>query len=263
MMRDPAVAATLPRSVADARRVESWFYIGVALMMILFNGVAFVPPLFDPSGRSVPLPLTPLVTAHAAVSVAWLLLFLLQAGLVATGRTHVHRRTGALGAVLAVAFVVLGSLSVVEEARRGFDLSGDLGRLPPAPGSVEPRATQLGVLIFFLQFAVLVGVALWYRNRPAIHKRLMLIALLGALTPTPVAHLIGHWLGPQQWAGFLFPVSLAFFLSFALLHDRITEGRVHPVSLCASLVVFGSTALFNVAIIGTGAWRQFSAWLIG
>jgi hypothetical protein len=92
-MGDLAVTAPLPLSAADARRVERWFYIGVGLMMLLLNGVAFAPSLVDSSGRSVPLPLTPLVTAHVAVSVAWLLLFLLQAGLVATGRTHVHRRT--------------------------------------------------------------------------------------------------------------------------------------------------------------------------
>lgn len=261
-MHDGTTALTPSDSMTHARRVDRWFNISVALLMILLNIVAFLPPLVDSPARKVPLPLTPIVAAHAAVSAAWLLLFLLQAGLVATGRTQIHRYTGALGAVLAVAFVVLGSLTVIEEARRGFDLSGDLDRLPPPPGGVEPLATQLGVLIFFLQFAVLVGAALWYRHRPAIHKRLMLIALLGALTPTPVAHLIGHWLGPQQWAGVLFPVSLAFFLSLALLHDRITEGRVHAVSLWASVVVFGSTTLFNVAIIGTGAWRQISAWLI-
>ena len=38
-------------------------------------------------GRSAPLPLTPLVAVHAIVSSAWLLFFLTQATLVATGRT--------------------------------------------------------------------------------------------------------------------------------------------------------------------------------
>jgi hypothetical protein len=261
-MGDPAAAAPAPLSAPDARRIECWFYIGVALMMLVLNAVAFAPSLVDSSGRRVPLPLTPLVTAHAAVSVAWLLLFLLQASLVATGRTQVHRRTGVFGAVLAVAFVTLGSLTVIAEARRGFDLSGDIARLPLPPGGVDLRATQVALLFFFLQFAVLVGAALWYRTRPAVHKRLMLIALLGALTPTPVAHLIGHWLGPQQWAGLLFPVSLAFFLSFVLLHDRVTEGRVHPVSLWGSLALFGSNLLFNIAVLRSDAWRQFSLWLI-
>jgi hypothetical protein len=73
----------------------------------------------------------------------------------------------------------------------------------------------------------------------------MLIALLGALTPTPIAHLIGSWIGPQSWTGLLFPLGVAFFLSIALLHHRITEGRIHPVSLWASLLVFLSNGLFN------------------
>lgn len=260
-MSSPAMAATLSPSREKGRRVERWFYIGIALMMILLNGLAFAPSLVDSSTRKVPLPLTALVIAHVAVSVAWLLLFLLQAALVAAGRTGVHRRMGALGAALAVAFVLLGYFTVVEEARRGFDLSGDIGRLPSPPG-VDLRATQVGLLFFFLQFAVLVGAALWYRKRPAVHKRLMLIGLLGALTPTPVAHMIGHWIGPQQWAVFFFPISLAFFLSFALVHDRVTEGRFHPVSVWASLLVFASSTLFNVAVIGSSTWQQFSAWLI-
>ncbi len=260
-MTEPGILTAIPVSATSARRVERRFYVAVALAMLLFNGVAFAPSLLM-SKRSVPLPLTPLVTAHAVTSVAWLLLFLLQARLVAKGRTDLHRRVGAVGSALAVAFVVLGSLTVIEEARRGFDLSGDLGRLPAPPGLVDVRARQLGVLFFFFEFAVLVGAAFWYRKRPAIHKRLMLIALLGALTPTPVAHLIGHWIGPEQWGNLFFPLSLAVALSVVLFYDRMTEGHIHPVSLWVSLMVFVSTVLFNVGIISSGAWGQFSAWLV-
>src|SRR5262249_12470735 len=90
------------------QRVDRWFYINVALLMILLNFVAFGPSILNPSGRRVPLPFTPLVTAHAIVSVAWLLLFLMQATLIATKRIAVHRRLGMVGPALAAVFVVLG-----------------------------------------------------------------------------------------------------------------------------------------------------------
>jgi uncharacterized membrane protein YozB (DUF420 family) len=239
------------------------FYVAVALMMLGFNAVAFAPQLFDPSLRRMPLPLTPLVTAHAVVSVAWLLLFLSQAGLVATGRTQVHRRVGMLGIGLAVLFVVLGYLTTVSDARRGFDLGGNFDRLPPVPGPFEPAAAQLGVLYLFVQFAVLVGVAFWHRTNPAIHKRLMLVALLGPLVPTPIAHLIGGWIGPQPWANLLFPVGQALILSLVLVHDHVTEGRIHPVSLWACLLVYVSDMIFNFVVIPSASWIRFSDWLVG
>ena len=259
----PEQSTTTPASVSEqhAPKFDRWFYISVGLLMILFNAFAFAPSLIDSSRRNVPLPLTPLVVLHTMVSVAWLVLFLIQATLIANSRRATHRRLGIFGALLAVAFVVLVSLSVVAEARRGFDLSGDIGRLPPVPGTDKLTGT-VGLLLFPFQFAVLVGAALFYRNRPAVHKRLMLIAMLGALTPTPVAHVIGRWIGPQQWAGSIFPLSLLFFLSIAVIHDRIAEGRVHPVSLWVGVLVFVSNMVFTLAIMPTAAWRAFSIWLI-
>jgi hypothetical protein len=202
----------LPASHGRSRKVDRWFYIGVALLMVVLNALAFAPSMIDQSRRNMPLPLSPLVTLHALVSVAWLLLFLTQGTLVATARTAVHRRLGAFGAVLTGAFIVLGYFTVIAQARRGFDLSGDIARLAP-PGTEGDGLAAIGLLFFLFQFTVLVGAALWYRDRPAVHKRLMLLALLGALAPTPLAHLIGHWLAPRPLAGILFPIGALLFLS--------------------------------------------------
>jgi uncharacterized membrane protein YozB (DUF420 family) len=252
---------TLSTPHGQSRKLDRWFYIGVALLMILFNALAFAPSLIDQSRRNVALPLSLLVTLHALVSVAWLLLFLTQATLVATARTPVHRRVGVFGAVLTVAFIVLGYFTVIAQARRGFDLSGDIGRLAP-PGTETVGLAAIGLLFFFFQFAVLVGAALLYRDRPAVHKRLMLLALLGALAPTPAAHLIGYWVAPGPLARILFPVAALFFLPLSALHDKMTEGRVHPVSLWVPLLLVGSGLLFNVGITPSASWRRFAAWLI-
>jgi uncharacterized membrane protein YozB (DUF420 family) len=256
-----ATATVVPVAAERTRQVDRWFYVAVAVLIILFNAVAFGPSILDQSRRNVPLPLTPLVAAHAFVSAAWLFLFLAQTTLVATGWTAIHRRVGIAGAALTVTFVVLGWFTTIEQARRGFDLSGDISRLA-GPQGAGPVEAIVGLLFFVLTFAILVGAALWYRHRPRVHKRLMLLAVLGGLTPTPVAHVIGHWPVLQPWAGVIFPGSLLVFLSLSAIHDRLSEGRVHPVSVWGALLVFVWNALFNVAIVPSAPWREFATWLI-
>jgi hypothetical protein len=91
----------------------------------------------------------------------------------------------------------------------------------------------------------------------------MVVAMLGPLAPTPIAHVIGSWIWPQPWAGLLFPVGQAFLLSLVLVHDKVTEGRIHPVSLWAALLVYGTDMLINYFLVGSGPWIQFSHWLLG
>jgi hypothetical protein len=205
------------------------------------------------------------VTLHAAVSALWLLLFLAQAALAATRRIEVHRRLGMLGAALTLVFVVLGYFTIIGEARRGFDLSGDLSRFTTPEATVsapEILAASVGVLFNFFMFGVLIGAALLYRDRPAVHKRFILLALLGVMTGTPVTHVLGYWFAPQPWLPLMIPLSAVFFLSLSAVHDRITDGRVHPVSIWVPLAIFASFLVFNVVVVPSRSWGQFAAWLI-
>jgi hypothetical protein len=230
-------------------------------MLIVLNILAFAPSLVDPSKRTAPLPLTPLVLLHAVVSVGWLLVFLVQTTLAATSRVTTHRRVGVGGAALSCAVVVLGVLVVMAQARRGFDLSGDIARLP-LPTGVDGLSATIALLFFPVQFGVLVGAALWYRYRPRTHKRLMLFAALAGMTPTPVAHLIGHWVGPQPWADALFPLSALFFVSLIAVYERVTEGRVHPVTLWLGILVVAMERMLTLVVQRTEVWRSFAQWLV-
>lgn len=236
-----------------------WFYVAVTLFVIAFNILSFGPSLMQPTGRRVPLPLTALVVTHAIVAAAWLLVFLAQATLVATGRTSLHRRLGVAGVVLAIALVTTGSMMLIEEARRGHDLSGDL-----VPGGTEvDAAALLAVLNAFVLFGILVAAGLWYRHRrPEVHKRLMLLAVMGPLVGAPLAHLIGHWPALTAMAGLLTPVLTLAFLAAQPLHDRLIRGRMHPVSLWGGVLVFAWFFVFFVVIAPTAAWGQFAEWLV-
>ena len=67
-MAEQATVTIVPAVTERPHRVDRWFYISVALLMILFNVVAFGPSIIDASRRNVSLPLTPLVTVHAVNS---------------------------------------------------------------------------------------------------------------------------------------------------------------------------------------------------
>lgn len=60
----------------------------------------------------------------------------------------------------------------------------------------------------------------------------------------------------------IFTVSLLIFLSFSTIYDRVSERRIHPVSLWVAILVVVWSGLFNGVILPSSAWHQFSMWLI-
>ena len=241
------------RSVSPGRRVDRWFYIGMASATIITGVGGFAPSLVDTTARNAPL--TPLAAGHAIVFLAWLVVFLAQATLAATGRIVVHRRLGTHAVFLAPALVVLGYITAITMARRGVDLSGDLHiKADPLLGLVNP----LGDLLLF---AILVAAGFWYRRRREIHKRLMLFATVGGLMPAPLAHLIGHY--PSLNAVppiILVPLALLLFASAA--HDRVSLGRLHPISLWGAVSIMVWFLLLNVVIGPSTAWHHFAQGLV-
>jgi hypothetical protein len=244
-------------AAAVSRRTGGrWFYVGVTLLVILLNVFSFAPSIVDPSARTVPLPLTFIDLAHALVSVTWLLVFLAQVTLIATGRPAIHRRLGIVGVLLSAALIVVTWFMLVEGARRGFDLSGDL---VPRGTALDP-ATSLAPVNALLPIGVLVGGAVWYRRRPAMHKRLMMLALLTS-TGAPIAHLVGHWPALRPYP-VINPISGLLLLSLLAIHDRVSERRIHPVSLWGAVGVFAWLTVFFVVIVPTSAWRDFADWSV-
>jgi hypothetical protein len=237
------------------RRAEGRFYFGMAMVAVVIAMAGFGPAAVDTASRRAPLTLA--VAAHGAVFGAWLLLFLTQAILVPKGRIDVHRQLGYAGVVLAVLMVISGYTTAVAMARRGYDLSGDL---------IQATSDPLALLVFQLgdlvSFSVLVGVAVWYRHRSDIHKRLMLLATLGALMPAALAHIIGHSPVLREIRAPIILIPLIMLLFAGAVHDRLSRGRIHPVSLWVPIALF-IWANLRAAVIGpSDAWHKFAAWLI-
>jgi hypothetical protein len=247
---------TSSATVQVARRptVDRWFYIGMAICTFITIVLGFAPSLINTAARKAPL--TPLAAAHGIVSAAWLLIFLAQTTLVATRRIPVHRRLGEAAMFLAPVMIVVGYMAAITMVRRGFDLSGDLHI------EADPLLRLVNPLGDLLLFTILLAAGYLYRHRSDVHKRLMLLATVGGLMPAPLAHLIGHFPRLNAMPPPIILVPLTLFLFASAVYDRVSLGRVHPVSLWVAAASFVWFLLLNIAIGPSAAWHHFAAWLV-
>lgn len=243
-LRDERVLDPTSRTRRTGHGLYAW--VAVAAALIIFAGFARTFYLRSISGAP---PLSSLLFAHGVVMTLWMVLFVAQVGLVAAGRTALHRRLGLFGLVLAVLVICVGVAASIDAGRRGAS---------PAPG-VPPLVFMAIPLFDMPVFAVLVGVALWKRRRPDIHKRLMLLATLGLLTPG-IARIpldIIQRGGPPVFFGLalLFPL-------VCIAVDTARSRRLHPAFGWGGALVILMLPL-RLLIASTQAWMQFAGWLVG
>lgn len=204
--------ATITDSLpAPAGRDEGFFLGGaVAMAAVLFAGFSLQLAM-GRSSFSAPL----MVHAHAVVFMGWVVIYLLQNTLVATGRIALHRRLGWLAAVWIAPMLVLGCAVTFAIVRRGH-----------VPFFFKPLQFLVFDPVSLFTFAGLTGAAILLRRQTDWHRRLhfcgMTILLgpgLGRLLPMPL-------LAPWAWEATV-AVSLLFPLA-GMWADKRRNGRVHP-----------------------------------
>lgn len=213
--------------------------------LIIFAGFAqtfYLKPFFGAPA------LSPLLWAHGLVMSLWFVLLLVQLRLVAHGRTDLHRRLGAFGALLFVLILVVGAATAIDAGRRGVS---------PAPG-VTPLMFMAVPLVDLLVFGVLVGVALAKRQRSATHKRLMLLASLAILAPGIARLPIGAV--AQGGLPVIFGLMLLIVVACVVI-DTLRNRRLHPAfGWGGALVVLSVPG--RIALAGTEGWQRFASWLV-
>ena len=236
-----AATPRMPGRVNDRR-----LYILAAIVtpLIVLAGFArtyYLKPFFntpDLPGRIVHL--------HGIVMTAWVLLFITQVSLVATRRTRVHQRLGIAGGVLAALVVIVGILTALFAAARGAT---------PGPPAL---AFLVVPLCDMLVFSVLIGLALYFRRKLQVHKRLMLLAAINLLTPAiariPLSFITNG--GPLSFFGLTELVLLAF-----VAYDTVKHRRLHPVFLWGSIFIIAMQPL-RLLLAGTSIWMNFAAALV-
>jgi hypothetical protein len=237
-----AVSAAAARTARRTRR----FYVGMAVAIAITVFAGFSRSYFLKSWYGTP-ELSRLLHLHGLVFTTWVLFFLVQTTLVASGRTYLHRKMGIGGAVLAALVLIVGTTVAIMRVKAG--------RPSPIPG-VSPLSFMAIPLFDMVVFAILVGTALYLRRRLESHKRLMTLSMI-TLLPAPIARMSFLPLPPGPPTFF----ALAdLFIVALLVYDLVTRRKVHPATTWGGLLVVASQPL-RLMIAGTPAWLSFASWL--
>ncbi len=241
----PATDPTVGPGRAAGISKERVFFSSMAIAMALIAFVGFAPSYYLKAHFGAPPALTPLLHWHGAAFTLWLVLLITQTSLVASGRVAVHRKLGVVGLVLAASMMVLGGAVAITRAGEGA-----LG--PPGIPPLVFLAVPLATLVVF---PALFGAAIYFRRRPDIHKRLILIATMELITAA-IARLPGVVsLGPLGFFG-LTDVLIAIIA----IYDYRTRGRIHPATLWGGLFLIVSQPV-RLFVSGTAAWQSIAVWM--
>jgi hypothetical protein len=186
---------------------------------------------------------------HGVIFSSWLVLLITQTWLVAAKRTDLHRRLGVLGAILALLMIGVGLTLAIHAAKYGFQTPG----LPP------PLIFLVVPFFDIVVFSMLVSAAFYYRQKPDIHKRLMVVATISILPPAfariPIAQITRT-----------LPVS-AFVLAdlgllACILCDVVLRRHLYRAWVWGGLLFVLSFPV-RMGIASTAAWQSFARWLTG
>jgi len=233
---------------AVARSAEHRFFSAMsviaAIVIVTGFGNTYGPKVLG--GTPVP----GIIHLHAVVFASWLVLFVAQTLLVLRGRIKLHQQVGTWGMALAGLMLVVGVLTAIAAAKIGH-------RGIPGVEFPDPEGFLLLNVCATLVFSVLVGVAFVYRRSPQIHKRLMLMAVMGGLIGPGASRLplvAGHT-----------PAIGALVMAFLLagpIHDLVTRRRIHPAYIGGFAVALFSLPPVVAALASTSAWHRIAASLM-
>lgn len=229
---DPLVtAAARPQRGSWSRR----FYLLLALVLIGIVVKGFWPSYYGPmiggGGKSRAW----VMHLHGAIYSGWMVLLVVQIALAISGRIAAHRRVGTWGIGYGAAVLVIGL--VVSWAAPIMHLHAGEWTLDRAAGFM------ILPLVDMVLFGGFFGAAVAYRNKPEIHKRLILAATVSVAfaavarmnLPPPAFYAV--WIAPML-AGVAF--------------DLATRRRVHPVYFVAIGAM--TLAFLRIFLMESEAW---------
>lgn len=252
-----------------AARRGRFFLIG-SLTLIAVVAIGFGPTLYLPPwlGRvDVPTGSPSLPThllLHGIALSAWFSLVALQAVLVATGRSYLHRRLGwiALGLVPAV---VVSSLITLQRVLPRF-LESPLAADPGRRAQIVERASQVivGDTFTLIVFVSLVACALYRRSQPVTHSRLMFLASAKLVGPALATNrTIGGLVVPFLPAALLpSTVFVGFCIAGLVAYDLATRKRVEKATLLGAAAIVAALVLASW-LQRTELGRAYVGWLSG
>lgn len=213
---------------AEGTEERFFFKMACAIALVLVAGFS-VQLAMGRSSFAVPL----VYHLHAFAFFGWVVLFVMQSGLIAADNVALHRRLGKLSAIWIPAMVVLGlTITVVSMRRTG------------GPFFFGASEFLIGNPTGLLAFAGTVTAAVALRKQTDWHRRLMLCAMaaitgpgFGRLLPMPL-------MIPYAWE--ISNTVGSLFILAGMIRDKRHNGMVHPAWLVGLAVMFGWIALGEV-----------------
>jgi hypothetical protein len=187
-----------------------------------------------------------LLSVHAVIFTAWVLFFVVQTALVGVRNVRLHRALGWWGAGLGLCVPILGVATAIV-----------VGRVDPHPS--DDAAAFLSVSFYdMLAFAIAFGLAVYWRRKPQLHRRLMLIATCG-LTSAAIARLL-----PESAPAGAFYAGVDALILLCVAVDLLETKRLHEVYRWAvPAIVAGQALALFVSLTEAPVWLAFAHRLIG
>lgn len=217
----------------------------MVLLLLAVIAIGFAPTYYFAGVFRAPLP-SPIVHIHAAVFSSWMILLLVQTGLVSAKKVALHRKLGLFGFALAALMGVMGFLIFADVAARVKGLPGSDASLPFLSIPFTDACN----------FCVLAGLAYGLRSNSAAHKRFILIATIGI---SGAAFFRWHvsFLYHDGYAAYL--ASYVFFVLLAT-YDLWSTHAIHRATLWGSAFLIFMEQITRV--IGPSApFLMFTHWV--
>lgn len=217
------------------------FYLGMSLLIAAVVAYGFSQTVDHKLIHATPA--RPwLLWVHGSLFAAWVAFFVLQTALVRTRNVGIHRALGWLGVGLASIMTLVG-----------YGITVVMGRWEMA------RLHDAGFVAFLLIvsfwdiscFTALFWLAVTWRRKPELHRRLMLIATC-VLTSAAFARF--------PWAAFSenwFYAGVDGLILLGVVRDLIVNRRVHKVYLYAlPVLVMGQIVVVRTYLTLPGWWTH-------
>jgi hypothetical protein len=233
-----------PRTVVMTARgaISKYFYLFMSWLIaaVIVYGFSFTIDrnLIHPT---VPRPW--LLYAHATLFTGWLVFFVLQSALVRSRKVPWHRRLGWFGVTLGTLIPIVGVSTAVV-----------MGRFDATTLHIADTDSFLIVPLFdMVCFTGIFPLAVYWRKKPELHRRLMLVATC-ALT----AAAFGRF--PERiLPGHLFYSGVDLLILLGVARDLIVDRTIHRVYLFVlPLFILGQTIATYIAYHNVPFWLRIA-----
>jgi hypothetical protein len=237
-----------PRTVGIARgELRQYFYLFMSLLIVavVVYGFSFT------IGKNLLHPAIPrpwILYVHATVFSTWLVFFVLQSTLVRSRKVQWHRRLGRFGVALGTLIPLVGASTAVV-----------MGRFNTMSLHATDAESFLVVPLFdMVCFASTFPLAVYWRKKPELHRRLMLVATC-ALTAA------GFGRFPERiLPGRLFYVGVDLLILLGVARDLIVNRTVHRVYLFVlPLFILGQMIVTYIAYHNVPFWLRIAHAILG